>query len=629
MRTKLIFILLLTMCITTIYAEKTFQSINIILSDIPIAQAIDQVKKIKKEKIKVLKKFEEQIKVGRETLIKNYDEKINSSIDVRPKQETESEEQYNKRLEQNEQIKNELNREKANNVFEYNKKNLKSMQDSLAPFSKEESELLSKYYKNESNEKAILESVGKISDDKSYFTINIKYKEKTYNFDYRFRNVGQNSNSVTNLSLDTVKVMLDTPKLFIIEPFYRIDSSEIVSKLACFRVKHMGTGVKTDFLVTNENTNFSDYFTSADAKTIPYEVYLNLLFIDKLCLSPCIKQETLTKLKLIDILLKDKYFDEFKNIIDENNAIVKIAVSPCHSVGLKADGTVVACGLNQNNQCDVKPLNFYIYDIAVNEFDTIGLSLDCKQLRYCGWNGLRDITNQNVWKNIVCLKLGKMHAVGLKEDGTVVACGDNSKGQCNVSDWRNIVSISAGDNHTIGLKNDGTVVACGDNSVGQCDVQTWTDIKSIETKLNVTAAIKADGTVVACGDNSVGQCNTEDWQNVVDLSIGYVNIAGLKNDGTVIISGDNSQKQCDVKDWKDIVKIELGNYYTIGLKKDGSVVAIGWNKYGQCNTTDWKDIVDISVSYGHVLGLSKNGTIVATGWNEYGQCNVIELNEQK
>ena len=54
---------------------------------------------------------------------------------------------------------------------------------------------------------------------------------------------------------------------------------------------------------------------------------------------------------------------------------------------------------------------------------------------------------------------GGTHTVGLKKDGTVVAVGLNSEGQCDVSEWRDIVMIAAGSYHTVGLKSDGTVVA--------------------------------------------------------------------------------------------------------------------------------------------------------------------------
>jgi alpha-tubulin suppressor-like RCC1 family protein len=74
---------------------------------------------------------------------------------------------------------------------------------------------------------------------------------------------------------------------------------------------------------------------------------------------------------------------------------------------------------------------------------------------------------------------GHRHTVAIKSGGTVVAVGDNGKGQCAVDDWRNIIAVAAGNvhmatntgnSHTVGLKSDGTVVAVGDNDYGQCDV---------------------------------------------------------------------------------------------------------------------------------------------------------------
>ena len=38
------------------------------------------------------------------------------------------------------------------------------------------------------------------------------------------------------------------------------------------------------------------------------------------------------------------------------------------------------------------------------------------------------------------------------------------------------LEIAAGDSHTVGLKADGTVVAVGVNSYGQCYVSEWTNI---------------------------------------------------------------------------------------------------------------------------------------------------------
>ncbi len=113
-----------------------------------------------------------------------------------------------------------------------------------------------------------------------------------------------------------------------------------------------------------------------------------------------------------------------------------ISVGYDHTVGLKADGTVVASGSNYYGQCRVSD-----------------------------------------WRGIVAISARSSHTIGLKADGTVVATGDNSDGECYVSGWKNIVAISAGYKHTVGLKANGTVVATGDNSDGECYVSGWKDIR--------------------------------------------------------------------------------------------------------------------------------------------------------
>ena len=66
---------------------------------------------------------------------------------------------------------------------------------------------------------------------------------------------------------------------------------------------------------------------------------------------------------------------------------------------------------------------------------------------------------------------GHEHSLAIKEDGTVVAWGSNTSGQCNVPRRLiDVVAIEAGGSHSLALKEDGTVVAWGWNKYHQCDV---------------------------------------------------------------------------------------------------------------------------------------------------------------
>ena len=141
---------------------------------------------------------------------------------------------------------------------------------------------------------------------------------------------------------------------------------------------------------------------------------------------------------------------------------------------------------------------------------------------------------------IVAVAAGWEHTVGLKADGTVVAAGENSYGQCDVSGWRDIVAVAAGDGHTVGLKSDGTVVAVGYNKYGQCDVSGWADVVSVAAEGSHTVGLKADGTVAAVGHNGAGQCEVSDWRDIVAVAAGYGYTVGLKADGTVVAVGNNA-----------------------------------------------------------------------------------------
>jgi len=117
-----------------------------------------------------------------------------------------------------------------------------------------------------------------------------------------------------------------------------------------------------------------------------------------------------------------------------------------HTVGLRADGSVVAVGDNAYGQCDVEG-----------------------------------------WENVVAIAAGDWHTVGLCRDGTVVSTHpdpnkypDMYLGACNVDEWKkeDIVQIAAGSGYTLGLCSDGRVLAVGYNDCNQRDgVKNWEPIK--------------------------------------------------------------------------------------------------------------------------------------------------------
>ncbi len=287
---------------------------------------------------------------------------------------------------------------------------------------------------------------------------------------------------------------------------------------------------------------------------------------------------------LIEFRKAGDYKDSHNLIIANLDKITTretVSAGGYHTVGLKADGTVVATGDNDEGQCDAF-----------------------------------------LWTDIIAVTAGSVHTVGLKSDGTVVAVGYNSYYRCNVSTWTDIIAISAGRTHTVGLKSDGTVVATGDNHDCKCNVSEWTDIIAVSAGEYHTVGLKADGTVVATGDNGSDQCDVSEWNDIIAVSAGREHTVGLKSDGTIVAAGDNSRNQCDVSEWNDIIAVSAKSIQTVGLKSDGTVVATGSNNHGQCDVSEWTDIVAVSSGDNHTVGLKADGTVVSTGYNYYGQCDV-------
>ena len=268
-------------------------------------------------------------------------------------------------------------------------------------------------------------------------------------------------------------------------------------------------------------------------------------------------------------------------------AIIAIASGSRHTVGLRADGTVVAAGSNSENQCEVSS-----------------------------------------WTGIAAISAGGMHTLGLRADGTVVAAGRNSDGQCDVSSWTDIVAIANDYNYSVGLKADGTVVVAGSYSEFIQDyISAWRDIVAISVRDMLILGLKADGTVE--GFYVPYSSHVEIALDVEIIAInGGVYLTADGNAYNIIIMVDKDGVPAYIElyefPWTDIAAISNRPDYTVGLKNDGTVVveSNGFNDYGQYSLSSWTDIIAVSAGDSHTVGLKANGTVVAAGLNVDGQCEV-------
>ncbi|MFB9877343.1 Calx-beta domain-containing protein [Planobispora siamensis] len=222
---------------------------------------------------------------------------------------------------------------------------------------------------------------------------------------------------------------------------------------------------------------------------------------------------------------------------------------------------------------------------------------------------------------------GYAHTLALKNDGTVVAWGLNSAGQATAPPGlADVVQIAAGNAHSMALKNDGTVVAWGDNTFVQATVPPGlTDVTQIAAGYVHTLALKNDGTVVAWGNSYHGQATVPPGlTDVIQIAVGAHHSLALKNDGTVVAWGLNAAGQVTVPPGlTGVTRIAAGYLHSLALRNDGTVVAWGDNLAGQATVPPGlTDVVQIAVGDDHSMALKSDGTVVAWGDNTFGQVTV-------
>ena len=198
---------------------------------------------------------------------------------------------------------------------------------------------------------------------------------------------------------------------------------------------------------------------------------------------------------------------------------------------------------------------------------------------------------------------------------------------------KHLQSISAGGLHSVCVRRDGTCVASGYGTYGQCNVSDWAGIIAISAGYNYTVGLRADGTIVAVGANTDGQWGGIRWGSICAVASGGLHTLGLKSDGSCVAVGNNANDQCEVSRWQNVKAVAAGNYHSVGLLANGKVVAVGYNGYGQCNVSEWQDVVAIAAGRNHTIGLTRLGKLLSTGDNTYGQCDVknfsnIKVNKQ-
>jgi hypothetical protein len=225
-----------------------------------------------------------------------------------------------------------------------------------------------------------------------------------------------------------------------------------------------------------------------------------------------------------------------------------IAAGGYHSLSISYSGGVVACGAGSPNSQPSDPnygqagvpygLNG-VTAVAAGGNHSLALKND-GSVAYWGTDDYpyyygNGYTNLSLFSKAKAITASDTISMVLLTNGTVTGSGtfyyetytNNSYTYYSASfsappGLTNVVAIAAGENHFLALKNNGTVVAWGDNYYNQTNVPAGlTNVMAIAAGWNHSLALLSNHTVVAWGNNSYGQSSMPNGlTNVVGVAAG-------------------------------------------------------------------------------------------------------------
>ena len=264
-------------------------------------------------------------------------------------------------------------------------------------------------------------------------------------------------------------------------------------------------------------------------------------------------------------------------VLEVGRAFVQVSAGGGHTVLLRDDGIAVACGDNTCGQCIIPALEGgeTYTQVSAGSFCTLLLRSDGAAV-YSGYQFYRRIPpalEPGQMYREVCAGCGSTpsHTLLLLNDGSPLLGGDPDRpllglfptlaalGQGRAfgpgEDSSKFTQPSAGKwfgHHMALLREDGRVLALGNNADGQCEIPELEEdvtYTQVSTSGIHTVLLRSDGLAVACGANDDGQCDIPRLEGGVvytEVSAGGHHTLLLRSDGVVATCGFNGDGRMDV-----------------------------------------------------------------------------------
>lgn len=197
------------------------------------------------------------------------------------------------------------------------------------------------------------------------------------------------------------------------------------------------------------------------------------------------------------------------NPVRKHSVLLLIAAVWFSCVPRASAGTALAWGNCDYAVCDVSWWPTNTVTVSAGGWQSVGLLADGSVVA-CGSNVYG--SGNSYPGTFVAIASGHEHNLALRADGTVAAWGWNLNGQCAVpADLSGVVAVAAGGLHSMALLRDRTVVSWG-GSAATTPPPAGGDYG---------LALMPGGYVTGWGDNTYGQLRIPGGTNVVAVSAGW------------------------------------------------------------------------------------------------------------
>jgi alpha-tubulin suppressor-like RCC1 family protein len=273
---------------------------------------------------------------------------------------------------------------------------------------------------------------------------------------------------------------------------------------------------------------------------------------------------------------------------------VGMASSPVAFLVVNPTGlTPVAWGDNSRQQGNFGPAWTNVVAVAAGEAHTVGLRADGSIVQ-AGQAGGLGVVPENA-APAVAVAAGSGHSLALRADGTVVAWGNGTAQQTLVPPGlSNVIQIVAGDGFSAALTADGKVVTWG-SGLAELGRGNPPALRRLAAGRRALLGISRAGAVVQLGGEVTALSTLPNLggDSIQDLAVGEGHALALTAAGNVVAWGGNDHGESIVPanlPAGAVSRVAAGWYHSLALLQDGTVRAWGagavpgdnqWPAFGQ------------------------------------------------